>query len=161
EILEGSQIFVHSLRIEGITKLDRQKILETLSSAVGQPFSEFNVAVDRDTILGRYFENGFPNATFEWKSTPGPASDQVDLTFTVEEGEQQFVRQVVITGNRRTRTRLIDQAITLNPGDPLSPTEMTQIQRRLYDLGVFAKVDTAIQNPEGLSDHKYVLYNVD
>ena len=38
---------------------------------------------------------------------------------------------------------------------------MTDIQRRLYALGVFARVDTAIQNPEGETDSKYVLYNME
>ena len=161
DIEEGPQSFVHSLRVDGIRSLDRAKILATLSSVPGQPFSEFNVAVDRDTILARYFENGFPNATFEWKPAPAAEPNQIDLVFTIDEGGQQFVRQVLITGNHVTRSHLINQAITLNPGDPLSPTEMTQIQRRLYDLGVFAKVDTAIQNPDGATDHKYVLYNLD
>jgi outer membrane protein assembly factor BamA len=35
---------------------------------------------------------------------------------------------------------------------------MIQSQRRLYDLGIFARVDTALQNPEGDTTHKYVLY---
>jgi outer membrane protein assembly factor BamA len=38
---------------------------------------------------------------------------------------------------------------------------MTEIQRRLYSLGVFARVDAAIQDPEGETDRKYLLYNVD
>src|SRR5436190_3184254 len=161
EIEEGPQYFVHDLQVEGIKTLDREKIVAALSSAPGQPFSEFNVAVDRDTILARYFESGFPNATFEWKPSPAPEPHQIDLRFVIDEGKQQFVRQVLISGNHVTRTRLINHAITLNPGDPLTPVEMQQIQRRLNDLGVFAKVDTAIQNPDGATDRKYILYNLD
>ena len=119
------------------------------------------MAVDRDTILAQYFENGFPNATFEWNSTPAASRNQIDLRYVVREGRQQFVRAVLITGTAVTRTQLINRNITLNPGDPLSPTEMTDIQRRLYGLGVFARVDTAIQNPEGETDRKYVLYNME
>ena len=51
--------------------------------------------------------------------------------------------------------------MTLNPGDPLSPTADHRDQRRLYDLGVFARVDAAIQNPDGETDRKYVLYNLE
>jgi outer membrane protein insertion porin family len=161
DIEEGPQYFVGDLKIEGIERLDRERIAARLSSSPGQPFSEFNVAVDRDTILAQYFEQGFPNAAFEWNSKPGAAPNRIDLHFTVREGGQQFVREVVITGNKVTRTQLINRAITLNPGDPLSPTEMTDIQRRLYSLGVFARVDAAIQNPEGESERKYVLYNLE
>ena len=50
--------------------LDKSRILSKLASSEGQPFSEFNVAVDRDTILAQYFDNGFPRSTFEWSSKP-------------------------------------------------------------------------------------------
>ena len=134
-----------------------------LSSAPGQPFSEFNVAVDRDTILADYFENGFPKATFEWSSKPGGRPHRVDLLFVVHEGGQQFVRQVLINprGLKTTQPPLVARSCTLNPGDPLSPTAITDTQRRLYDLGVFAKVDAAIENPDGETDRKYVLYNME
>jgi outer membrane protein assembly factor BamA len=56
---------------------------------------------------------------------------------------------------------MVNRSLTLNPGDPLSPTAITDIQRRLYDLGVFAKVDAAIQDPDGETSRKYVLYNVE
>src|SRR5262249_11613390 len=44
-------------------------------------------------------------------------------------------------------------------GDPLSPPEQTAAQRSFYDMGVFARVETAIENPEGQTTRKYVLYN--
>ena len=75
----------------------------SLSSCDGQPFSEFNVAVDRDTILAQYFDKGFPNATFEWSSKPAAEPNRVDLRFAIHEGQQQFVRQVLTSGLKTTR----------------------------------------------------------
>ncbi len=161
EIKEGPQYFIDSLQVDGIEHLNKAEILGKLSSVAGQPFSEFNVAVDRDAILAQYFEGGFPNATFEWNSAPAAQPHRVALRFVIHEGEQQFVRQVLVTGNKVTKNQLIFRNLKLNPGDPLSPTEITDTQRRLYDLGVFARVDSAIQDPDGESDHKYVLYNLD
>jgi outer membrane protein insertion porin family len=117
--------------------------------------------VDRDAILGQYFDKGFPNATFEWSSKPGAQPNSVDLRYAITEGPAQFVRQVVATGLRITRPSLVNRTLTLNPGDPLSPTAVSDIQRRLYDLGVFAKVDAAIQDPDGDTPNKYVLYNLE
>ena len=37
---------------------------------------------------------------------------------------------------------------------------MGRMQRRLYNLGVFDKVDMAIQNPQGDTEHKYVVYHL-
>jgi outer membrane protein assembly factor BamA len=51
--------------------------------------------------------------------------------------------------------------VRFTPGEPLSLRKMTEAQRGLYELGIFDKVDTAIRNPDGESDRKYVLYQID
>jgi outer membrane protein insertion porin family len=162
EIQEGPQYLINRLQLEGVEKLNKARFLAKLSSADGQPFSEFNVAVDRDTILAEYFDTGFPHATFEWSSKPA-GEHRVDLLFVVHEGQQQFVRQVLINpgGLKVTRPALVARQLKINPGDPLSLTAITDAQRRLYDLGVFAKVDTAIENPDGDTDRKNVLFNME
>ena len=44
--------------------------------------------------------------------------------------------------------RCSEKAWRLKPGDPLSQNQITGSQKRLYDLGIFAKVNAAIQNPD-------------
>ncbi|HEV3330072.1 MAG TPA: BamA/TamA family outer membrane protein [Bryobacteraceae bacterium] len=161
QIEEGPQYFVSTLTVEGIQKLNKAAILATLSSVAGQPYSEFNVAVDRDTILARYFRNGFPQVTFEWSSRPAEQSYRVDLRFVINEGPQQTIRQVLVGGLGATRPGLVNRALRLNPGDPLSPTAIADTQRRLYDLGVFERINAAIQDPDGDTPSKYVLFQID
>ena len=69
-----------------------------------------------------------------------------------------YVRQTLVDGLNRTRMDVVMRRISLHPGDPLSQSEINSSQRRLYDLGIFARVDAAIQNPEGEEPSKYVLY---
>jgi outer membrane protein insertion porin family len=160
-IEEGPQYLVSSLDIKGGDKLDLSRIRQSLGSQPGQVFSEFNIAADRETIIRQYEENGFPNATFEWSSKPGTKPHTFDITFMINEGQQQFVREVVISGLATTRPGLVDKQLELKPGSPLSLTAMANIQRKLYDLGIFSQVDMAIQNPDGEEDNKYVVYNLD
>lgn len=159
-ISEGPQYIVSSLDVRGAKKLDLTRTIKSLSSQPDQPFSEFNVASDRETILGQYGQHGFAHTTFEWDSKPGPAPHTVDLEFTIDEGEQQFVRDVVISGLQTTRPSLVDKQLELGPGSPLSPAAMEDTQRKLDDLGIFAEVNVAIQNPDGEEDRKYVLYDL-
>ncbi len=137
------------------------KTIASLSSQPGQVFSEYNVAADRETVIRQYEQNGFPNATFAWSSKPGARPHTFDLQFVIDEGQQQFVREVVVSGLETTRQSLVDKQLELKPGSPLSPTAMADIQRKLYDLGIFSQVDMAIQNPDGDEDRKYVLYDID
>jgi outer membrane protein assembly complex protein YaeT len=158
---EGPQYFVGALKVKGASKVDLTKVIASLSSEPGQVFSEFNVAADRETIIRYYGQSGFANATFEWDSKPGAKPHTMDLQFTIDEGERQFVRQVVTSGLQNTRPSLVRKQLELGPGSPLSPQSMSDTQQKLNDLGIFAKVDMAIQNPDGEEDRKYVLYNLE
>lgn len=161
DIDEGAQWRVAGLEISGIPESDREYLRSLLHSTPGQPYSEFNVATDRDAILSYYYNNGHPNAAFDWIQTPGPAERQVNLRYEIRPGPAQYVRRVVVNGLRDTDPELVHERIDFGPGDPLSQVRMSDVQRRLYDLGIFAKVQTAIQNPEGLEESKYVLYQIE
>ncbi len=157
---EGPQYKVSALDVEGFNLPNRDRILTRLASTVGQPFSRTNVATDRDYLLTAYQSAGYPDVSFDWRMTPGSVPSEVKLAYIVTPGKQRFVRDVLITGDHRTSHRIIDPAITLKSGQPLSWTAMGDMQRRLYDLGVFDKVDMAIQNADGDTDSKYVLYHL-
>jgi outer membrane protein assembly factor BamA len=121
-----------------------------------------NVATDQDTVLNYFYNNGYPDATFEATVTPAAEPQRMSLLYTVRQGERQFVRDVLISGFKTTDEALVRERIrNLEPGDPLSQSSMIESQRRLYDLGIFARVDTALQNPEGDTDHKIVLYRLE
>ena len=161
-VKEGPQWFVSDLRIEGLDAVTAEDLRALVQSSEGQPFSDLNVATDQDTILNYFFNNGYPDATFEATVTPAAAPQQMSLVYQINPGERQFVRDVLISGFTTTDEDLIRERIrNLNPGDPLSQSSMIESQRRLYDLGIFARVDTALQNPDGDTDHKYVLYRLE
>lgn len=49
----------------------------------------------------------------------------------------------------------------IKQGDALSPLAMLDTQRSLYNLGIFARVNAAIQNTGGSTSRKYVLYDIE
>jgi outer membrane protein assembly factor BamA len=69
-IEEGKQTLVGSLQLEGMKSLSEADLMNVVGSSPGQPFSDINVASDRNNILALYFNEGFPNATFSWNSEP-------------------------------------------------------------------------------------------
>jgi outer membrane protein insertion porin family len=156
---EGAQWMVDTLDLVGVKEVESKDLTSQLSSVAKQPFAEVNLATDRAVVLTYYYEKGFPDATFKATFAPSPTPHHVNVTYTIAEGSMQYVRRVITSGISTTRPKLVEKNITLHPGDPLSPVEETRIQKNLYDLGIFARVDTAIQNSEGATDHKYVIYN--
>jgi len=160
DIREGPQWLVSKLIVTGVSDENREAVLGMLQSQEGQPFSEFNASIDRDNVLTYYFDRGYPDAAFDYKYGPAEAPHGVELRYAVHEGERKFVRGVLITGGlKSTDQALVRQRIMLQPGDPLSRSAMLETQRRLYELGIFARVDMAMQNPEGDEQDKNVLLN--
>ena len=158
---EGAQWAVDHLDVKGVSEANRERVTRRLMSMAGQPFAEANLASDRNYVLAYYNSHGYPDANFEAAWSPAAAPHHVDVTYTITEGDRQYVRQVVITGLEHTRRSLVDRTLGIHAGDPLSPTAQLDAQQRLYDLGVFARVETAVQNPDGDTDHKYLLYTFD
>jgi outer membrane protein insertion porin family len=61
---EGPQTRVASIAIEGVHAFPEEELMGVIGSTQGQPYSDFNVATDRDNILALYFNEGFPEASF-------------------------------------------------------------------------------------------------
>jgi outer membrane protein assembly complex protein YaeT len=161
QIREGPQWLVGKLDLEGTSPKNREPVESLLQSQPGQAFSELNVAIDRDNVLDWYFNQGYPNAALEWSFAQAKEPNHMDLKYSIREGEPKFVRDVLKSGLQSTDPRLVDERVHLKPGDPLSRGEMLDMQRRLYDLGIFARVDVALQNPDGQEPDKSVLLDVE
>ena len=69
-IQEGKQSRVASLSIEGNQAFKEDELLPYVASTPGQPYSEYNVATDRDNILALYYNEGFPEARFTATAVP-------------------------------------------------------------------------------------------
>ncbi len=161
DIKEGDQSFVASLDVAGVNPKDLEFVQSQLQTIEGQPYSDANIAADRDFILNFYFNNGFPDAAFEYAVKPADQPNQFNVRYSITEGRRNFVRRVLVSGYQTTRPRLIFDRIPIESGDPLSQSAIIEAQRRLYELGIFAKVDIALQNPNGRERDKYVLYRLE
>jgi outer membrane protein insertion porin family len=159
-IEEGPQTIVEAIQIRGVEGDDLARAERLLETAVGQPLSEALLAEDRRAVLNAFYNLGYTDATFDWTVTrTGEAAARVDVEIAL--GEQRFVNRVLVRGVSTTDPKLVYRRIGLRPGDPLSLSEVLDSQKRLYDLGIFARVDTGIQNPAGDESAKNVLIELE
>jgi outer membrane protein assembly complex protein YaeT len=157
-IEEGEQLRVGAVELEGNDHVEAGKLVPLMNTAAGQLLSPQNLAGDRDALLTAYMSRGFDQVRVEvaQKGEPGDAS-KVDVAFHITEGQQVFVRKVLLTGLHYTRQSTVARAITLHPGDPLNETALAETQRNLYEFALFTQVDTAVENPTGGETYKTVL----
>ncbi len=160
-ISEGPQVFVGSLQINGLEPEEREQIDLLLTTLENQPFSVVNATADRDNILAFFYNLGYPDATFDFRVLSTDSENLVDVIYEVDRGDQTYVREVLISGLDATSPELVYKRVEIFQGEPLSQRSMVDTQRRLYDLGIFAKVDMAVQNPMGEEDSKYILFQLE
>jgi outer membrane protein assembly complex protein YaeT len=160
QIAEGVRTRVGELHVLGMQKVAANQVPE-LSTQPGQPYSEQDLANDRERILSYYFDHGFPNATLEITTKPSEHEpNREDVTYTIQEGEGFTVNRVLVAGTEHTRDYVVQRELQVREKDPLSQQDILSTQTRLYDLGIFSQVDTAVQNPEGTDPQKNVLVQV-
>ena len=160
DIEEGARTEVGQVLVVGNQKVKTSELPE-LSTSPGQPYSEQDLASDRERILSYYFDHGFPNASLEI-TTATSASDpnREDVNYSITERERFTVDQVMVAGTEHTRDYVVQRELEVHPQDALSQRDLLNTQTRLYNLGIFSNVDTAVQNPEGTDPLKNVLVQV-
>jgi outer membrane protein assembly factor BamA len=96
--------------MEGNQAFSETQLATEINTAVGQPFSEYDVAQDRDNLLNYYFNHGFPHASFEAAAKPIPDEpNRMDVTFKIHEGEQVFVGNVFVSGLNHTKPFVVQR----------------------------------------------------
>src|ERR1700686_1170859 len=180
-IQEGKQTRVASLKLEGVHAFKEKELLGDVASTPGQPYSDFNVATDRDVILALYFNEGFPEANFTSKAdrvapeantekagdektsekknkdhskTVNTQAPPVNLTYHIEEGPQTRVRRILYSGYEHTRTNVLHREVQVKENAPLREGQVVETQRRLYNRVVFNRVTSEPQNPTGTDRDK-------
>jgi len=159
-IAEGERTKVGEVHVSGNLKVKTGELPE-LTTQPGQPYSEQEMANDRERILEYYFDHGFPNATLDLTTAASADGQNLqDVTFTIQEGDHFTVDRVMVGGLDHTRDFVVQRDLQVRAGDPLSQRDLLNTQTRLYDLGIFSQVDTAVQNPEGSDPLKNILVQV-
>jgi len=157
-IEEGDQQRVGAVRIEGNDHVEAAKLTSLINTAPGQLLSPQNLAGDRDALWTDYLSRGFDQAKVEVTQEADPGNpNKVNVAFHITEGQQIFVRKVLLTGLHYTRPDTVAKAIVLHPGDPLNESALAETQRNLYEFALFSEIDTAVENPTGGEAYKTVL----
>jgi outer membrane protein insertion porin family len=160
QIVEGPQTLVKELRIEGNHALILDTLLAVVGSSPGQPYSIASVSSDRNNILAMYYNEGFPEARFDDSIAPADKPNEVLLTYRITEGQRIDVAKVLLTGYQYTRPGIIARQVVIKSNGPLREGDVVESQRRLYNLGVFTRVQIAPQNPAGTDPDKTMVVDV-
>lgn len=140
DIEEGPQTIVSGVEFAGNTAIPTSTLMGLMALQGGKPFYRPQLSIDRDTIERAFRNQGFQGVSVISQLAFATDQQLVALTWTIREGEQVKVDRVLINGNSRISTELIERELTVRSGNPMSDDAMIESQRRLASLGLFRRV---------------------
>jgi outer membrane protein insertion porin family len=137
---------------------------------VGDIFTPEGMRTDTVALQDFYGSKGYIDYLDEQKSPPmfrvnripNVDTGTMDLEFQIEEGQKTYVEKINITGNVKTKDKVIRRELAISPGEVFDMVRVKVSKQRLEGLNYFEKVDAdpAPTDPP-ISGHKNLDISVD
>lgn len=140
-IHEGPRQLLAGLDFSGVEKLDSGDLRRSLPLTVNGPFHPRLLDESLNQVRARYEREGYDQAQVSARTLWNPDRTRAEVAVEVFEGPQTVVDRVIVRGNRKTTDEVIRRTVGLDPGEPVSSSRLLEIERELYRLGIFSRVD--------------------
>lgn len=144
---EGLRYRVGNLSYSGNTVFDTERLRTLVTLVPGRIFSQARLIESRQNLSAVYWDEGYIYVNVE----PVQAfrdSSVIDLEFAIREGQPARIRQVIVTGNTKTREHVIRRELRIRPGHMFSNNELRNSQGDLFRLGFFNDVRVDFRESE-------------
>lgn len=138
---EGPQYHVGKLTFVGYKVTTEQKLRAVVKMKEGSVYSAKAIKDDAKALADAYGSGGYVDLTIVPETSQ--AHDRlIDITYKIDEGQRSYVERISISGNTRTKDKVIRREVLIAPGDIFNTVRVETSKKRLENLGYFSKVDT-------------------
>jgi outer membrane protein insertion porin family len=137
---EGPLTNVKSVAISGADFIDVDEVKKELQVKSGQPFRANMLKTDEGYLSGVVSEKGYPHVLISSKVNLNEDHTSADIIYQIDSGPRVHLGEIYVSGNLRTKEKVILRELEIDPGDPLSLQKLADGQRALRDLDIFQKV---------------------
>lgn len=135
---EGPLYYTGSVHWEGNKAIPTPALYNATKVTPGEVFNQEKV---RETVAAAqdlYAEVGYLYLSIQPDFTT--ADSTVDVSFKVMEGAPSHIHDITISGNTRTKERVIRRQLSVRPGDLFRRSALVRSDRELRQLGYFSDV---------------------
>lgn len=155
QINEGDKYTVAGVGFGKMTVFKPEELYPSLTLVGETAYNSKKMRDDITMIRSFYGSRGYADALV----TPdirdaGP--NRVNITYRVTEGARFRVGRVNISGNTKTKDKVIRREITLKPGDQFNSVELDTTKARLENLQYFTKDSVQVAGSPGGSGYRDV-----
>ncbi|MBI5675820.1 MAG: outer membrane protein assembly factor BamA [Nitrospirae bacterium] len=156
-VSEGSQYKVGEFGIKGNTVFSTPDILKSVETASGKIFNKTALREDIDRILALYSEKGYARADVEPLINVDNEGKVANIMLSIIEEGIYRVGKIEISGNTKTRDKVIRREVRLDEGDIFNGKLLNRSYQRINNLDYF---ETANISSTPRADEKLVDLNI-
>jgi Outer membrane protein/protective antigen OMA87 len=135
---EGPQYHVGKLTFVGYKATTEQKLRAVVKMKEGSVYSAKAIKDDAKALADAYGSGGYVDLTIVPETSQ--AHDRlIDITYKIDEGQRSYVERISISGNTRTKDKVIRREVLIAPGDIFNTVRVETSKKRLENLGYLAK----------------------
>ncbi len=151
-INEGDQYKTGQLGFKGDLLDTSDDLSKKLKLKGGEIFSRSTLRNDVFTLTDHYADQGYAFANVNPVTRLNPEQKTLDVTFDMEKGEKVNFDRITISGNPKTRDKVLRRELKMAEGDLYSSTNLKRSKQNLMNLGFFEEVTLATER--GSADNK-------
>lgn len=140
-VKEGDQFRVGSLTVKGNTTISDDEIQKEIKLKKGDVFSRDALRQDVNRIMDRYDSIARPFASVVPQFNIDPERKSVAISIDIQEGGEVRIGRIGITGNNKTRDKVIRRELRMDEGDLYSKKAIKRSYERIGNLNFFESVD--------------------
>ncbi len=156
---EGPQYRLSNVDAEGDLIREKEGLLTLVDMKPGDVFSRNKLRAGVGAITDVYADQGYAYANVAPLTRTDDEKKLIDVMFDIEQGPQVSVDRIEITGNTKTRDKVIRREMKLVEGELFSATDLKRSKARINNLGFFEAVDVST-SPGSAEDKMNVNVNV-
>jgi len=140
DIHEGICYRFGRIEVQGVKLFPSAAVCGSLPGKSGDVASKTAMENIEQAIRDYYGSRGYIETMARPALTPDPARGIVDVRYQVQEGHLTHIRNILITGNSKTRDKVIRREILVSPGEIYNEVKIRRTEKVLENLGYFETV---------------------
>jgi outer membrane protein insertion porin family len=148
---ENRRTRVADVRIQGLDEQLGNEAREVLALLPGDPFDRAQAEEDAAEIAIFLSEKGYPYVDVQEDVRIDDQADQAVVVYRVDPGTRVYRGSTYYRGNFKTRERILNRSLQMDPGEPFSLREMLTSQQRMRDIEI---IESARFTTVGLEDRR-------
>ncbi|TAL26291.1 MAG: outer membrane protein assembly factor BamA, partial [Nitrospirae bacterium] len=140
-ISEGDQFSISSIGLDGNKAFSEDELRKKIKSTPKDVLNRSVLRKDVNAMVDMYSEKGYALVSIYPDLTPDDASKQVKVIFKVDEGDIYRIGRIEISGNTRTRDKVIRREVRFDEGEIFNSSLLKRTYERINNLNYFETVE--------------------